>query len=110
RRRDYRRDRFADKAHDLVREDRLLDWSIIVFVQHRLDRPRGQIGGANERDAIGRANPDNASGGDRAADETYGMSGGAVRGGDGSPAPQRPGLRGAGPAGPPLSSRARGRG
>ena len=53
RRRQYRRDRFADKTHDLIRQDWLFDRPIIVFVQHRLNRPCGEIGGANERDVVG---------------------------------------------------------
>ena len=80
RRCDDRRDRFADKTHDLIRQDRLLDRSIIVFVQHRLDRLRAEIAGTDDCDSLGRGNPHDAPGGDRAADETHEMRGGKIGG------------------------------
>ncbi len=39
-RREHSGDRFADETHHVIRQDWLLDREIIVFVQHRPDRPR----------------------------------------------------------------------
>ncbi len=85
-----RGDRLADKAHDVFRQDRLLDRLIIEFVQHRPDRPHAvEVRGANDVGAVRRGDAHDAAGRDRTADETHPMRGGKIGGEAAAPGHQR---------------------
>ena len=67
RRRDHRRDRLADEAHDIRRQHRLADRHVVELVQHRLDRlHRREVGSRDDRRAGRCGNPHDPAGGDRA--------------------------------------------
>ena len=70
RRRDHRRDRLADEAHDILRQHRLADRHVVELVQHRLDRlHRREVGSRNDRRAGRCGNPHDPAGGQRAPDK-----------------------------------------
>jgi len=81
RRRNHRRNRLADKTHDILRQDRLFDRLIVELMQHRPDRPHAhKVGcGINPR-ACRRRDADNAAGRDGAADKAHPVRGGKVGG------------------------------
>jgi hypothetical protein len=66
----HRRDRLADKPHDVARQHRLADRHIVELVQQGLDRlHRCELGGGDDCRALGRHDPLDPTGGHRAPDE-----------------------------------------
>ena len=80
-RREYGGEGFADKAHHVLRQDRLRDRPVIELVQHRRDRPHaGKIGAGDDWRTVRRGDGDDAPGRHWAADKAHRISGGEIGG------------------------------